>query len=187
MSKPRPTRPQTLSELSDGPLNANVVVALRNASRGLTEQGVRHLVVGAVAVAVHGWPRATRDVDLLVAPEAWTADRDGSLTARVALPSEIEGVAIDYLPIAVAGDFLLEAFGRAYCTEGVPIAPIEVVILTKLLRMAMRDQADTVELVKTGLFDPALVMTYLDTHTPMLCSRFQALVAQAHKELERER
>ena len=50
----------------------------------------------------------------------------------------------------------------------------------------MRDQADIVELVKSALFDPAAVGAYLDAYTPMLRSRFDALVEQARVEIERE-
>jgi len=187
MAKSRPARRHSLSELSAQVLNADVVAAVRHASRGLSEQGVRHLLVGAVAGGIHGWPRATRDVNFLVAPEAWDQSADGKLTARVKLPLEIQGVSVDYLPIDVAGAFLLKAFERGIDSEGVPVAPVEVVILTKLLRMAMRDQADVVELVKSGLFDTAQITSYLETHTPMLVSRFQALVEQAQQELARER
>jgi hypothetical protein len=71
-------------------------------------------------------------------------------------------------------------------TEGVPIAPIEVVILTKLVRLAMRDQADIVELLKAGLFDPLQVEDYLQAHAAMLTPRFQELRRQAERERERE-
>jgi hypothetical protein len=35
----------------------------------LEESGVKYAVVGAVALAIHGVPRATTDIDLLVPPE----------------------------------------------------------------------------------------------------------------------
>jgi putative nucleotidyltransferase-like protein len=38
-------------------------------TRGLDEGGVPYAVVGALAVAIHGAPRATTDIDLLVAPQ----------------------------------------------------------------------------------------------------------------------
>ena len=177
----------SLSELERIAVKSSVVATLREISRRLSAQGVRHGVLGALAVGIHGWPRATRDVDLLLAPEAWLAARDGTLTPCVELPEQIDGVAIDYLPISVAGDFLLESFERVLVTEGVPIAPIEVVILTKLVRLAMRDQADIVELLKAGLFDEQHVSSYLQEHAPMLCPRFQELCLQASRERERER
>lgn len=174
---------RTLTELEATAINPTVIRTLRDASRRLTDQGVRHLTIGALAVGVHGWPRATSDVDLLVAPEAWNTAADGTQTARVSLVDNIGGVDVDYLPIDVAGDFLLASFAAPLVIEDVPIAPMEVVILTKLLRLAMRDQADVVELVKAGVVDVDVVRSYLDTNAPMLTSRFDALVAQAQREL----
>ena len=187
MAKVRPTRLLSLTDLERIAMKAEVVAAARVVSRQLEQASIRHLLVGAVAVGVHGWPRATSDVDVLVGPEAWEAGPGDSRAPRVELVPEIHGVGIDYLPLDVAGDFLLEAFDRAIRTEDVPISPVEVVIMTKLLRMAMRDQADVVELVKAGLFEPQEVTSYLDAHAPMLTSRFAALVEQARQELERER
>jgi hypothetical protein len=176
-------RRRNLTELEATAINPAVIAALREASRRLTAQGVRHLVIGALAVGAHGWPRATRDVDLLVAPEAWDTAADGSQTPRVTLVDSIGGVDIDYLPVDVAGDFLLASFAAPFVSEDVPIAPMEVVIITKLLRLAMRDQADVVELVKAGVVDLDAVRAYLDTNAPMLTSRFDALVEQARREL----
>lgn len=187
MSPPQPSRRRSLSELETGAVHPKVVAALREASRRLSSLGIRHATIGALAVGVHGWPRATGDVDLLLAPEAWLAHADGSQTPRVELVESIEGVGIDYLPIDVAGEFLLAAFDRALVSEGVPVAPVEVVIVTKLIRLAMRDQADIVELVKSGLVDEPAVCRYLDEHAPMLTSRFRALAEQAARERERER
>jgi len=174
----------SLSELEATAINPTVIGALREASRRLTAQGVRHVVIGALAVGVHGWPRATRDVDLLLGPEAWNTAADGTQTPAVILADSIGGVDIDYLPIDVAGDFLMDAFAGALVTEDVPIAPMEVVVLTKLIRLAMRDQADIVELVKAGVVDEVRVRNYLDLNAPMLTSRFDALVAQAKRELD---
>ena len=154
-------------------VNPVVVGALRDASKNLALQSVRHLVVGALAVGVHGWPRATADVDLLL---------DGSQTPRVELPESFGGVAVDYVPVDVAGDFLLDAFDHPLLCEDVPIARVEVVIITKLIRLAMRDQADVVELVKSGLVDVPCVRAYVDAHAPMLTSRFDALSEQAKRE-----
>lgn len=187
MSPPPPPKRRSLTELESSAVNPRVIAALREVSRRMTGVGVRHVTIGALAVGVHGWPRATSDVDLLLAPEAWDTRPDGSQTPRVSLPEAVNGVAIDYLPIDVAGEFLLEAFERALVSEGVPVAPIEVVIVTKLIRLVMRDQADIVELVKSGLVDQDAVRGYLDQHAPMLTSRFSALCEQAERERAQER
>jgi hypothetical protein len=180
-----PARRLTLSELEETIVSPKVIAALREASRRLTAADVRHVVIGALAVGVHGWPRATRDVDLLLGPEAWTTHPSGAQTPNLALDETIDGIGIDHLPIDIATEFLTLGFEQALKNEGVPIAPIEVVIVTKLIRLAMRDQADIVELVKARTFDPDGVMRYLELHTPMLSRRFQALVDQAKLELER--
>jgi len=39
---------------------------LRNVLRALDEDGVEHALIGALAVAVWGAPRATKDIDLLI-------------------------------------------------------------------------------------------------------------------------
>ncbi len=39
--------------------------------RALNEAGARFLVVGAHALAVHGVPRATGDIDIWIDPSAW--------------------------------------------------------------------------------------------------------------------
>ncbi len=75
---------RTLSELEDTAVNPRVIRALREASAQLSAAGVRHVAIGALAVGVHGWPRATSDVDLLLAPEAWNRGPDGFQTPRIA-------------------------------------------------------------------------------------------------------
>ncbi|MGH7893890.1 MAG: hypothetical protein ACREQL_04430 [Candidatus Binatia bacterium] len=41
----------------------------------LSAEGVEFLLVGAYAMAAHGWPRATGDIDIWVKPTAENADR----------------------------------------------------------------------------------------------------------------
>ena len=46
----------------------------RDMLRALSEEGVSYLLVGAYALAVHGYPRATMDIDLWVMPSAANAE-----------------------------------------------------------------------------------------------------------------
>ena len=162
-----------------------VLQALREVCRLLSENGIRHAVIGGIAVSVYGWSRATRYVDLLIGDEAWERQASGALIPRIELPERINEVPIDYLPIDVAGGFLAQAFLRPTWTDGVPIAPAEVVVCTKLIRLAMRDQADIVEIVKANVIDRETVRAFLAEHTPMLVGRWDALVTQAEAEIER--
>lgn len=54
--------------------------------------GVRFLVVGAHAIAAHGIPRATRDIDFWVDPEATNASRAWQALLRFGAPLESLGV-----------------------------------------------------------------------------------------------
>jgi hypothetical protein len=162
-----------------------VLQAMRDVSCLLTERGVRHAVIGGIAVGAYGWPRATRDVDLLIGDEAWERQPSGEMRVRVALPEFVNDVPIDYLPIDVAGEFLAQAFERPRWLQGVPFAPVEILVCTKLIRLAMRDQADIVEIVKAQMIDRDAVRAFLVEHTGMLVGRWDALVTQAEAELRR--
>lgn len=177
-----PLKRRDLTELAEESDNLRTVNAARKASENLRREGVRHAVLGGIAVGVHGWPRLTLDVDLLVEDSAWFHRADGSAEPRVPMPESIDGVGIDYLAVAVMGDFLEAAFERPYVSEGVPIAPPEVVVCTKLMRHAMRDRADVVELMKAEVIDLAAVRAFLVEHTPMLVPRWDALVPEAERE-----
>ncbi len=46
----------------------NLVDELYSIARALREAGVEYAICGGVAVTIHGYARATKDIDLLVAP-----------------------------------------------------------------------------------------------------------------------
>jgi len=56
------------------------------------EAGVRFLVVGAHAMAVHGVPRATGDLDVWIAPDAGNVDRAWAALLRFGAPLAAMGV-----------------------------------------------------------------------------------------------
>jgi hypothetical protein len=57
--------------LLDDVVAPKVLDAMRLASNALSALGVRHVVVGGLAVGANGNPRATRVVDFLVGDEAF--------------------------------------------------------------------------------------------------------------------
>jgi hypothetical protein len=60
--------------------------AMVDGSAALSQLGVGHALVGALAVGAHGWPRATGDVDFLVDDSAWTKTPAGLVVMRAGLP-----------------------------------------------------------------------------------------------------
>ena len=52
----------------------------------LNAEGVEYLVVGGYALAAHGWPRATKDIDVWVRPTSENAGRVMRALARFGAP-----------------------------------------------------------------------------------------------------
>jgi len=63
----------------------------------LHEHGVRHLVVGAHALAVHGVPRATQDLDVWIDRDPGNADKTLQALATFGAPLDTLGVTTDDL------------------------------------------------------------------------------------------
>jgi len=61
--------------------------------QALLDEGVRFLVVGAYAVAVHGIPRATVDLDIWIDPESGNAAKAYRALARFGAPMDTLSVA----------------------------------------------------------------------------------------------
>ena len=46
------------------------VLELKNITDSLDEHGVEYAVCGGLSMAIHGFPRATLDIDILIRPES---------------------------------------------------------------------------------------------------------------------
>ena len=87
---------------------------------------VRFLVVGAHAMAVHGVPRATGDLDVWIAPDPENADRAWSAVVRFGAPLSSMGV--------TRADF-----GRPDQVVQVGLPPRRIDILTSISGVAFDD------------------------------------------------
>jgi hypothetical protein len=124
-----------------------VLDAWKAASDALARGGVRHVVIGGLAVGANGYPRATKVVDFLVGEEAFNHHPGGLVTMNPAIPIEVNGVAIDYLSPRPGEDHLATAL------EASPGAFIDAARLVYMKTKAsrMQDRADVAGLVKAGL------------------------------------
>jgi hypothetical protein len=128
-------------------VNLAIETAARTASALLTELGVRHVLVGGLAVGAYAEPRATKDVDFLVGPEAWPTS--GIVVRPIpGLPFQVGKVAIDSLLAPEEAPGIEEALGRGIESEGIPVAPPEVVLLMKLIADRPRDRYDVAALLE---------------------------------------
>jgi len=135
----------------------------------LSAEGVEHLLVGAYAMAVHGVPRATGDIDLWVRPSPENAEKVLRALARYGAP--IAGLTVDDLSrpgtvfqigvapnrvdvlTAIDGVDFQEAWSRRITTEiegmSVPVIGFDDLVRNKRATDRPRDRADAEELERT--------------------------------------
>jgi hypothetical protein len=101
----------------------------------------------------------------------------GIVTLRV--PVEVDGVAVDCLSVAPDEPHLIEALAAAPGS----FAPAHVLVYLKLKSPRLKDRADIVELVKSGI-DVEAVRGYLRHNAPHFEGAFDALVRTARGEEE---
>lgn len=124
--------------------------AVREVSRMLREAGIRHALVGALgANAYRDRPRTTADIDFLVGDEAFERHPGGFVTLRVPV-IEFDGIDVDQVPLTDALRVVEEALTRAPVSEGVPIAPLDTIVIMKLVAGRHQDLADVEAIVASG-------------------------------------
>lgn len=170
MTKPDPT-------LLDDVVAPKVLAAMAAASSALTMLGIRHVVVGGLAVGANGYPRATKDVDFLVGDEAFEHHPGGFVMMKGGVPIQVNGVAIDLLSVQAGEEHLATALEAPM---GSMIEAPQLVYL-KLKSPRQKDRVDVIELIKAGVGIDAC-RAYLTLHAPALVAMFEDSVAKAAAE-----
>lgn len=160
----------------EGVVSSEVLDAMRAASAALTKVGVRHVVVGGLAVGAHGYVRATKDVDFLVGDEAFEHHAGGVVTMRPGVPIQVGGVLVDFLSAGVGEEHLADALG----TSG-SVASAAVLIYLKLKSPRLKDRSDVVELIKAGI-DVDLVREYLTKNASAFVVKLEEAIETARRE-----
>lgn len=75
--------------------------------RAMNKEGVEYITFGAIALGVHGLPRATEDADFFVAPERENIERLKRAIRQVWDDPEVENISYDDL----AGDYPAVRYG----------------------------------------------------------------------------
>ena len=161
--------------LLDEVVNPRVLEAMRRASDAMKAIGVRHIVVGGLAVGANGYPRATADVDFLVGDEAFEHHADGVVTLRV--PIQVNGIPVDYLSVGPDEQHL----GDAIAAEPGSFAPVPVLVYLKLKSPRSKDRTDVIELIKAGI-DVGVCREYLASNAPHFVAPFDAAERDARAE-----
>jgi hypothetical protein len=158
-------------------VTTKVLDAMRLSSEALTRAGVRHVVIGGLAVGANGYPRATKDVVFLVGGEAFEHHANGLVTLRAGVPFQVNGVAIDFLSPSSDEAFLDDALA----TEPGSIVDAAPLVYLKLKSPRAKDRVDVIELVKAGI-DVDSCQRYLQAHAPAFLPLFTDAVERAAAE-----
>jgi len=163
--------------LLDDVVALRVLAAKDVASRALAALGVRHVLVGGLAVGANGYPRATKDVDFLVGDEAFEHHAGGFVTMKGGVPIQVNGVAIDLLSVQAGEEHLSTALEAPM---GAIIEAPQLIYL-KLKSPRQKDRVDVIELIKAGI-DIDACRAYLSQHAPSLSALFEDAVVKAAAE-----
>lgn len=170
-SAPEPRLDDALAAVSE-----RVRLAVSEASDRLRALGIRHALVGGLAVGAYGAPRNTEDVDFLVGLEAF----EGSglvLTHRQGVPVKVGGVAVDLLPAEEpCFERALDDAQRA--SSAVPIVAMPVLVQMKLRALRPQDQEDVRRLLRAGA-DLGVIRAHLGAVEPALLSRLDYVIERA--------
>lgn len=124
--------------------------AVREVSKMFRDAGIRHALVGALgANAYRNRPRTTEDIDFLVGNEAFVTHAGGFVTLRVPV-IEFDGIDVDQVAVTEDLTAIENALDRALESEGVPIAPVDAIVIMKLIAGRTQDLADIEAIVESG-------------------------------------
>ena len=168
-----PTSPDL--SLLDDTVAPRILDAMRAASARLGELGVRHVLVGGLAVGAWGYPRATKDVDFLVGEEAFEQHPGGLVTMKYGVPIQVGGVAVDLL--SARANHREDALATLR-SDDVPVAPLATLIYLKLRSPRPRDLVDVMELIRLGIERDA-IRADLVARSPDLVDKWERAVADA--------
>lgn len=124
--------------------------AVREVSKMFFDAGIRHALVGALgANAYRSRPRTTEDIDFLVGNEAFESHAGGFVTMRVPV-IEFDGIDVDQVPLTDALAAIEDGLERAQVSDGVPIAPVDTIVIMKIIAGRTQDLADVEAIVDSG-------------------------------------
>jgi hypothetical protein len=167
-------------------LRSIATLSLYAAATGVSEilrhAGVRHIVVGGVAVSCNGYGRTTQNVDYAVGECAFDY-RDKALFLRPELPVKYLGIPIHYVaPTNPFEQAMLEQYLTVPAKGDVPVMPIGPLSVMKLISHRHKDLADLVELIKRRRTEVEQIRAFVAENLPSQKDLFDSLVASAETE-----
>lgn len=109
-------------------VSPSIIARAKQVSDRLGELGVPHVLIGGLAVGVHGYPRGTKDVDFLVGEEAFVPDSP-LLVYREELRELARVGETDIMSVPPKYPSLRAELRRG---DDVPVVSLEALVLMKL-------------------------------------------------------
>jgi len=142
-------------------------------SRILRELDIPHVLIGGLAVGIHGYPRGTRKVDFLVGPEAFT----GTGPSQV-FRDELEDLArVGETDIMSVPDSYPGLTAELRLEDDVPVISLRALVLLKLDANRARDRDDVRALLERTPGQVRVARDYLLEQALELISRLAEVLA----------
>lgn len=145
-------------------------------SQRLTELGVPHVLIGGLAVGIHGHPRSTKDVDFMVGEEAFERTKP-FLIYREELKALVGVGETDIMSVpnkypGLKRELRLE--------DDIPVISLRGLVLMKLDAFRARDKEDVRVLLSRDSAQIRVVRDYLQEHAPELINRLAEALVGGH-------
>lgn len=160
-----------------------MIDGIRTVSLILAKQGIRHSLVGGMAVACHGCPRTTDNMDFAVRECAFEY-HDKITLLRAGLPVKYMGIRVNYVTFTTQIEKnLLEQYLEVPSPGNVPVLPLGPLIAMKLMANRLKDKADVCEILKRrSLREVEDVMKFIAEGLPSQAGLMAELITTADNE-----
>jgi hypothetical protein len=179
--------------MGEGTLNKT----LERLSKDLDERGIDYIVIGAVALLAHGYPRFTEDIDLVMTAEDLERFHEAFQGAKKRLRSTVDGVSIEVMTTGeYPGDGRPKPVSMPVPADAsTEIDGVKFVTLEKLIELKLasgistadrlKDLADVQELIKIRKLD-AEFAAKLDPYVRTKYLELEAAVRESESSQEQE-
>ena len=142
--------------------------------------GVKHVVVGGLAVGANGYLRNTNNLDFMVDNSAFVF-RDRVVYVRSDLPIKYFGTRVNWVSMSPSEEPIFGKFLVLPTRDQVPIMPIEPLIGMKLIAARHKDRTDIIELIKVRS-NLTSITEFVNTNIPHLLPLLNELIICAEEE-----
>ena len=160
-----------------------MINGIKTVSLILAKQGLRHALVGGMAIACHGYPRTTDNMDFAVRECAFEY-HDKLTLLRVGLPVKYAGIRVNYITFTTKIEKeLLDQYLMVPALGGVPVMALAPLVAMKLMANRLKDHADVCELLKRrGVGEVENILKFITNNLPSQTALITKLIASADNE-----